>query len=135
MNGIQCVKHPLLLYAKILCSVTASIWSNSSTCILSILSLIIIVTSGPSNLTEGCAAATHGRFSSIHQVAPMCTPHTESQIMVAMAMSLSCSVSAISAFCWSTTQTLGNQLPSRCRSQKASSSNFSPKTGCRGNNP
>jgi len=26
------------------------------------------------NLTQGCIAAAHGRFSRIHQVAPMCTP-------------------------------------------------------------
>jgi len=39
-----------------------------------------------------------------------------------MAMSLTCKVSAISAFCRPTTQTppLHNQLPSRYRSHKAS---------------
>jgi len=34
----------------------------------------------------------------------MCTPYIESQEMVAMAMSLSCKVSAISAFCRLATQ-------------------------------
>jgi len=45
--------------------------------------------------------------------------------MVARATSLSCGVSAISAFCWLTTQIpLHNQLPSRCHSHKASYSNL-----------
>ena len=50
--------------------------------------------------------------------------------MVAMATSLSCRVSAISAFCRLTTQTppLTNRL-----SHKASCSNFSPKIRCHGN--
>ena len=57
--------------------------------------------------------AARGQFSRIHQVAPMCTPYIESKV-VAMATSLRCRVSAISAFCWPTTQTpLHNQLPSR----------------------
>ena len=56
--------------------------------------------------------------------------------LVAMATSLSCRVSAISAFCRSTTQTpLHNQSPSRYRSHKASYSNVSPKIGCHGNVP
>jgi len=46
------------------------------------------VTSGHSNLTKGRIAAAHGQFSRIRQVAPMCTPYTESQKIVAMAMSL-----------------------------------------------
>jgi len=51
-----------------------------------------------------------------------------------MATCLSWRVSAICAFCWPTTQTpLHNQLPSRCRSHKASYSNFSSKIGCKGN--
>jgi len=54
--------------------------------------------------------------------------------MVAMATSLRCNVSAVSAFCWPTTQTpLDNQLPSRYHTHKASYSNFSPKIGCYGN--
>jgi len=32
------------------------------------------VTSGQSNLSTGCIAAAHGRFKSIRQVAPVCTP-------------------------------------------------------------
>jgi len=60
----------------------------------------------------------------------------ESQKVVTMATSISCRVSAISAFCRSTTQTpLHNQSPSRYRSHKASYSNFSPKIGCHGNVP
>jgi len=45
------------------------------------------------------------RFSRIHWVAPMCTVHIESQKMFAVAMSLSCSLWAISAFCWLATKT------------------------------
>ena len=53
-----------------------------------------------------------------------------------MATSLTCRVSAISAFCWPTTQTpLHNQQPSQYRSHKASYSNFSPNIGCHGNVP
>jgi len=53
-----------------------------------------------------------------------------------LATSLSCRVSALSAFCRPTTQTpLHNQSPSRYRSHKASYSNFSPKIGCHGNIP
>ena len=56
--------------------------------------------------------------------------------LVAMATSLSCGVSTISACCRQTTQTpLHNQTPSRYRSYKASYSNFSPKIGCHGNVP
>jgi len=36
--------------------------------------LTVMVTSGQSNLTKGRIAATHGRFSRIHQVARMCPP-------------------------------------------------------------
>jgi len=42
-------------------------------------------------------AAAHGRFSRIRQVASVYTPYIESQKMVAVATSLSCRVSAISA--------------------------------------
>ena len=53
-----------------------------------------------------------------------------------MATSLSCRVSAISAFCRPTTQSpLHNQSPSRYRPHKASYSTFSPKIGCHGNVP
>jgi len=60
----------------------------------------------------------------------------ESQKVVAMATSLNCRVSAMSDFCWTTTQTpLHNQSPSRYHSQKASYSNFSPKIRCHDNVP
>ena len=53
--------------------------------------------------------------------------------MVATAMSLSCRVSAIAAFCWPTTQTPSiTNLPSHYRLQKASYSSFCPKIGCHG---
>jgi len=51
-------------------------------------------TSGQSNLTQGCIAAEHGRFSRIRQMAPMCTPYIERQKMIAMATSLKTSKSA-----------------------------------------
>ena len=35
--------------------------------------LMIIITSGQSNLTKGCIANAHGQFSGIRQVAPVCT--------------------------------------------------------------
>jgi len=41
--------------------------------------MILIVTSGQSNLTKGRIAAAHGRLSRIRHMAPMCTPYTESQ--------------------------------------------------------
>ena len=45
-------------------------------------------------------------------------------------------ISAISAFCRTTTQTpLHNQLPSHYRPHKPFNSNFSPKIGCHGNVP
>jgi len=61
-------------------------------------------TSGHSNLTSGRIVAALRRFSRNRQVAPMRTPCIESQKLVAMVTSLSCRVSAISAFCWPTTQ-------------------------------
>ena len=44
-----------------------------------LISLLPETTSGQSNLTLGCIAAAHGRFSRIFQVAPMCTLYIESQ--------------------------------------------------------
>jgi len=38
------------------------------------LNLVVIITSGQSDLTTGRIAAAHGRFSGIGQVAPVCTP-------------------------------------------------------------
>ena len=37
--------------------------------------IIIMITSGQSNLTTGRIAAARGRFSGIRQVTPVCTPH------------------------------------------------------------
>ena len=36
--------------------------------------MALMITSGQSNLTPGCIAATHGRFHGVHQVALVCTP-------------------------------------------------------------
>jgi len=36
--------------------------------------ILVTKTSGQSNLTTGCIATAHERFSGIHQVAPVCTP-------------------------------------------------------------
>jgi len=58
-----------------------------------------------SNLTQGHITTADRRFSHICWVAPMCTAHIQSQKMFSMATSLNCRVSAISAFCWPTTQT------------------------------
>jgi len=61
----------------------------------------------------------------------MCTRYIESQ-----KTSLSCRVSAISAFCRPTTQTpLNNQSLSRYCSHKASCSKLRSKIGCHGNVP
>jgi len=38
------------------------------------LFIVIVITSGQSNLTTGCIAAARGRFNGIHQVASVCTP-------------------------------------------------------------
>ena len=56
--------------------------------------------------------------------------------MVAVATSLSCRVSAISAFCWPTTQThfITNCLVTIVH-KKPVNSNFSPKIGYHGNDP
>ena len=62
----------------------------------------------------------------------MCTANIESQKMFHVATSLSCSVLAIFAFCWPTTQTPSITKPSRYCSNKASYSNFSPEIGCHG---
>jgi len=43
------------------------------------VSIIIIITSGQSNLTGGCIAVAHGQFSHIPQVASMHTPYIVSQ--------------------------------------------------------
>jgi len=54
-----------------------------------LLILLLLITSGQSTLTLGRIAPAHGRFNRIRQVAPMCTPHIESQKkMVVMATSL-----------------------------------------------
>jgi len=42
--------------------------------IIIIVVVTIIITSGQINLSSGCIAAAHERFSRIRQVAPMCTP-------------------------------------------------------------
>jgi len=54
-------------------------------------------TGGQSNLTQSRIAAAYGRFTRIRQVAPMCTPHMESQKMVATAASLRNFKSAVSS--------------------------------------
>jgi len=60
----------------------------------------------------------------------------KSQKTFAMATSLSCSVSAISVFCWPTTQPSPHkQQPAPYHSQKTSYSNFSPEISCHGNIP
>jgi len=43
-------------------------------CKFEVIGVIIIITSGQSNLTKGRIAAAHGRFYRIRQVAPICTP-------------------------------------------------------------
>ena len=41
---------------------------------VNVILVIIITTSGQSNLTTGRIAAGHGGLNSIRQVAPVCTP-------------------------------------------------------------
>jgi len=54
-----------------------SVSSNRLIChIYLVLQCCLIITSGRSNLTTGRIAATHGWFSGIRLVAPVCTPHS-----------------------------------------------------------
>jgi len=63
--------------------ITTLLWHWHILSIIQVLVMFAVQTKsnyiGQSNLTQGCIAATHGRFGHIRQGTPMCNPYIESQ--------------------------------------------------------